>query len=123
MLALLKFLIRNSRQQTAVPMSEPFIIYCPFKKLNNAKETANLLLKASLIKCANILPKATSLYAWQGEIKEESEYIAIFKTTEKNLKQAEKLIKENHQYEVPAILNISITANPDFLDYLNNIKI
>jgi periplasmic divalent cation tolerance protein len=100
-------------------MSQPFIIYCPFKELNNAKETANLLLKASLIKCANILPKATSLYAWQGEIKEENEYIAIFKTTRKHLKQAEELIKENHQYEVPAILKISIAANTEFLDYLN----
>ena len=53
---------------------------------------ANELVKDKIIACVNIT-KISSIYSWQGKIKNTSEYLALFKTTQKNKKSLKEKIK------------------------------
>ncbi|MEK6931279.1 MAG: divalent cation tolerance protein CutA, partial [Thermoproteota archaeon] len=58
-------------------------------------------------------------YSWQGKIKNTSEYLALFKTTQKNKKSLKEKIKATHPYKVPEIAEINITSiNKSYLKWL-----
>ncbi|MFB5604733.1 MAG: divalent-cation tolerance protein CutA, partial [Nitrosarchaeum sp.] len=49
-------------------------------------------------------------YSWQGKIENTSEYLALFKTTQKNKKILKEKIKSTHPYDVPEIAEIDIMS-------------
>lgn len=79
---------------------------------------ANELVKSQLVACVNIT-KISSIYSWKGKIENSSEYLAIFKTTQKNKKQLKQKIKETHPYDVPEIAEIDVKSiNNSYLKWL-----
>lgn len=63
--------------------------------------------------------KISSIYAWKGKIENSSEYLAIFKTTRKNISCLKNEIRKTHPYEVPEIAEIDITSiNKPYLKWL-----
>ena len=79
---------------------------------------ANELVKNKIVACVNIT-KISSIYSWQGKIEKTSEYMALFKTTQKNKKSLKEKIKATHPYEVPEIAEINITSiNKSYLKWL-----
>lgn len=96
-----------------------YILYVTTKDRSEASLIAHKLLKAKKIACANILDGMTSIYEWEGEIKEEKEAILIAKTTENLVDSAIETIKSLHSYECPCILAIeSKKGNKDFIKWL-----
>ena len=73
------------------------------------KETAKKISKGSvengLAACCNFWPVET-VYKWENELKEGTEYIVFLKTTKKNYKALEKWISEEHPYSMAAIVAI-----------------
>ncbi|MDF2427207.1 MAG: divalent-cation tolerance protein CutA, partial [Nitrosopumilus sp.] len=61
------------------------------------------------VACVNI-SKISSIYSWKGKVENSSEYLAIFKTTEKNRALLKKKIRETHPYDVPEIAEIDIAS-------------
>jgi protein pelota len=56
-----------------------------------------------------------------GKIENTSEYLAIFKTTNKNKKILKEKIKSTHPYDVPEIVEIEVLSiNKPYLDWLVN---
>ena len=81
-------------------------------------KASNQLVKAKLAACVNI-SKISSVYAWKGKIENSNEYLAFFKTTEKNKKILKNEIKKNHPYDVPEIAEIKISSiNKPYLNWL-----
>ena len=65
------------------------------------------------------ITKISSIYSWQGKIENASEYLALFKTTQKNKKSLKEKIKTSHPYDVPEIAEIEITSiNQSYLKWL-----
>ncbi|MEQ8360696.1 MAG: divalent-cation tolerance protein CutA [Cytophagales bacterium] len=93
------------------------VVYITFPNKKSAKEIARLLLEKKLIACANIYA-IDSLYTWKGEIADESEYVLWAKTNRENLKDIEKLVQANHQYEVPCIVNFDVEANSAYANWV-----
>ena len=89
------------------------LIYVPCKDRNAAKRISVMLLKERLICCSNIIP-INSIYLLKGKIKNSSEVLMIAKTSKKNSKKAEILIKKYHPYEIPAIIRIESKSNKEF---------
>lgn len=58
--------------------------------------------------CVNILPIQRSVYRWQGEICEDSEFMLLVKTLEEEYEKVEAAIQELHSYELPEILAFNI---------------
>lgn len=90
---------------------------CPNKKV--AQKIAKKLLSLKLVACANII-QTESFYIWDQKIQKSSEYVLILKTLKAKFKEIKKIIKENHPYQIPAILMIDV-LNVDS-NYFNWLK-
>jgi periplasmic divalent cation tolerance protein len=97
------------------------LIYTVFPHAEQAKKVARILVQEKLIACANILPAHIAIYEWQGKLAEESEVVMLLKTSKANYQALEERIKELHEYDVPCIIQLDISAaNADFLAWIAN---
>jgi len=94
------------------------IIVSTYPDQKTIKKTANELVKNRLAACVNI-SKIYSIYSWKGKVENTSEFLAIFKTTQKNKNSLKKAIKKMHPYEVPEIAEIDVRSiNQPYLKWL-----
>ncbi|MGY5146792.1 MAG: divalent-cation tolerance protein CutA [Candidatus Nitrosopumilus sp. bin_7KS] len=97
---------------------KPVIIISTYPTKKSLSKISNELVKNKTVACVNI-SKISSIYSWEGKIKNSSEYLAIFKTVTKNKTLLKKKIKETHPYNVPEIAEIDITSiNKTYLKWL-----
>jgi periplasmic divalent cation tolerance protein len=95
------------------------LIYATFPTHEEAIETARTLLSEKLIACANVLPSATSVYRWQGNIQEQSEAILYAKTTAEKSTSAIERINALHSYDVPCILVLPVeSGSAEFIKWV-----
>ncbi|MEW5759429.1 MAG: divalent-cation tolerance protein CutA [Candidatus Thermoplasmatota archaeon] len=67
-----------------------------------------LLLKNRLASCVQIIGPIKSKYWWKGKIEKASEWLCIIKSKLELYERLEKIIEENHSYELPEIIAIPI---------------
>lgn len=85
-------------------------IYTDFSDLKEARKISQLLLKKRLAACVNFFP-VESMYWWKKKLVKDREVACIIKTPKKNYKKIENLIKKNHSYKVPCILELPINRS------------
>ncbi|NPA22180.1 MAG: divalent-cation tolerance protein CutA [Candidatus Micrarchaeota archaeon] len=83
-------------------------------------ELGRKLVERKVVACAS-RDEVTSVYWWKGKMEEEKEYRFFLKTTEEKKEEAIKALKELHDYEVPEILVIKAEANPEYLEWMQNL--
>ncbi len=94
------------------------MIISTYPNKNSISKIANELVENKIVACVNIV-KISSIYSWQGKIENTSEFLALFKTTQKNKKFLKEKIKATHPYEVPEIAEIDITSiNKSYLKWM-----
>src|SRR5688572_25934170 len=82
---------------------------------------ANGIISAKLAACAQILPKMTSIYFWEGEVQREDEHLFVIKTLPEKYGALEAFINENHSYDVPEIVAIEYSnVSSRYRDWLEN---
>ena len=97
---------------------KPIIIVSTYPNKKSITKIANELVQNNIAACVNIT-KISSIYSWQGKIENASEYLVLFKTTQKNKKSLKEKIKASHPYDVPEIAEINITSiNKSYLKWL-----
>ena len=97
---------------------KPVIIVSTYPDKKTVTKTANELVKKRLAACANI-SKISSIYSWKGKIENSSEFLVLFKTTQKNKNALKKAIKKMHPYNIPEIAEIDIISiNQPYLKWL-----
>ena len=97
---------------------KPAMIISTYPNKISITKIANQLIENKIIACVNIT-KISSIYTWNNKIENTTEYLAIFKTTQKNKKVLKEKIKETHPYQVPEIAEIAIAStNPSYLKWL-----
>jgi len=101
-------------------MDAYIIVLTTFSSKEEAQKVIDIVLKARLIACANIIDKVDSFFHWQGKIENEQETMAILKTQKKHLDELFECIQTHHSYSVPEILALPIYRGSS--DYLNWIK-
>ena len=74
--------------------------------LQSAKKLAQLIIAEKLAACAQIDSPITSIYSWEGAIKEETEYRLSLKFPSTKSSQLENFITENHPYDTPQWITI-----------------
>ncbi len=80
------------------------IVYTTFPNKKSAEKLAKKILKERLASCLNYWP-INSQYWWKKKIEKTREWAMIIKTVKKNYQKIEKIIKENHPYQIPAIFS------------------
>ena len=99
---------------------EVVLFYITVTSQQEGKDLSIFLLKKQLIACANILPRHTALYEWEGKIEEGSEHVLIIKTTHELADSVEQEVMENQSYDCPCILRLPAQANPAFSQWVQD---
>ena len=77
----------------------------------NARQIAEALIAEKLAACVNIIPGLTSVYAWEGKVCRETEWLLIVKTTGQRIAALEKRTQELHSYSTPEF----VVLEPEYL--------
>ncbi len=94
------------------------ILISTFPDKKTITSIANQLVKKKLAACVNIT-KISSVYSWKEKIESQSEYLALFKTTKKNLQALKKELEKLHPYDIPEIVEINpISINKPYLKWI-----
>jgi len=97
---------------------KPVIIVSTFPSKQSVTSIANKLVKQKLAACVNIT-NISSIYAWKGKIENQSEYLALFKTSKKNQSKLKKELQKLHPYDIPEIAEINVDSiNQSYLKWL-----
>jgi len=92
----------------------------PCKDEKEAKKIAKHLIQKKLIACANIVP-SSSIYEWEGKIKDEKEAILLIKTLDRCEEQVKEEIKNVHSYDIPAIIRLGGRVNEEYLSWMESV--
>ena len=94
------------------------IILSTFPSEESAAGVARHVVSAKLCACVNFTP-IRSIYSWNGQIEDQHEFIALFKTTSKSAKKLKAEIARLHTYEVPEIMELKMSnVSKPYLSWL-----
>ncbi|MEA3411231.1 MAG: divalent-cation tolerance protein CutA [Pseudomonadota bacterium] len=100
-------------------MDQRLLVFSTWPQMDSAREAARELVETRLAACVNILPRATSLYVWDGVIQEDQEHLMIVKTMRHRYAELEHRILARHPYELPEIVAFPITEGlPGYLAWV-----
>ncbi|XP_030392006.1 protein CutA homolog isoform X1 [Gopherus flavomarginatus] len=92
-------------------------INCPNEQV--AKDIARAIMDKKLAACVNILPKASSMYFWKGEIEEATEILLLVKTRTSKISELSDYIRSVHPFEIPEFISLPIDqGNPLYLKWI-----
>lgn len=83
-----------------------------------AEALAQQIVQARLGACVQV-HAIKSFYLWQGQARQEREYLLMIKTRSALYPQLQDFIRAHHSYETPEIVQLPITAGwPDYLAWI-----
>ncbi len=86
-----------------------------------AVKLAEALIEARVAACVNVLAPCQSIYHWQEKIESAEETPVLIKTVAARYQEVETLIRANHPYELPEIIQVPISGGlPAYLDWVEN---
>jgi periplasmic divalent cation tolerance protein len=77
----------------------------------NAEMATNLartLVGEKLVACVNILPGLRSIYAWEGNVCDEEEFLCLMKTRRTLFGAVHDRVLDMHPYKVPEVIALPI---------------
>jgi len=87
--------------------------------IKKARQLAGLLVSRRLAACVQILPGLESHYRWRGKKETSREVLLLIKTKISVYKKLEKVVLQNHPYEVPEVICLPIAkGSKAYLDWL-----
>lgn len=100
-----------------MPQTLLVITNCPDEA--SANTIARAVVEAGLAACVNILPRAQSIYRWQGAVESTTEIPLLIKSTAAGYPALENAIRERHPHKVPEIIALPVTRGlPEYLNWV-----
>ena len=95
------------------------MIYITAGSKDEAKRIGKALIGNGLAACVNIIENMTSMYVWDGKLKDANETILIVKTTKERVSDLIEKVKSLHSYDCPCIVSLPVSGgNPAFLKWV-----
>ncbi len=95
------------------------IIYTTVGDEMQGKELARELLDCELIACANMM-KMRSLYHWEGDLVEDTEFAVLLKTKGSLVDKVVRTIEKIHPYDVPCVLEFEVNkGSSGYLEWID----
>jgi periplasmic divalent cation tolerance protein len=80
---------------------------------------ARQVVDEGLAACANLLPGVTSVFEWDGIMREEAEILLILKTSASRAARLAERVAELHTYDVPEVLILVVEGGHEpYLDWV-----
>jgi len=84
-----------------------------------AKRLAERMIEDGIAACVQIMPKIHSIYMWDGEVRDDIEYLLMIKTREGLARKVRRFIEDNHPYEVPEFIILPvIDALDEYVEWI-----
>ncbi len=97
------------------------VVFSTFPSPDKAAEVARVLVDERLAACANLAPGVRSIYRWEGKLCDDTETLAIIKTTHTRLDALIARLTALHPYDVPEVLALPVTAgSAPYLNWVAN---
>jgi periplasmic divalent cation tolerance protein len=85
----------------------------------DATSIARALVERRLAACVNVAGPVTSVFRWDGEIREEQEHLLVIKTRSSRVKALRKAFRELHPYDCPEMVELPVSGGlPPYLAWL-----
>ena len=95
------------------------LVYLPCPDEVCARELGRKLVERGLAACANVIPKMTSIYRWEGKLQEDREALLLLKSVEGNLKALQEAVVQHHPYRLPGLVTYPAAGGlPEYLDWV-----
>lgn len=102
-------------------MTDKLIVFVTIDTAENAQKIAREVVKSHLAACCSIVTGVTSVFFWEGRLKEESELLMILKTRKEVFGLLRDRIRELHPYEVPEVVAVEISDGlQEYLSWISN---
>lgn len=89
-------------------MTDKRIVLTTAGTKEEAHKIARALVERQLAACVNIVHQVESVYRWEGEVEQASEFLLIVKTTETAFAGIREAIKELHSYDLPECVCLAV---------------
>jgi periplasmic divalent cation tolerance protein len=86
------------------------VVFSTFPTADKAAEVARTLVTEQLAACVNLVGPVRSIYRWKGEISDDSETLAVIKTTAERFDALKARLVELHPYEVAEVIAMPVEA-------------
>jgi len=90
--------------------AEIVVVLSTLPNADKAAEVAHALIERQLVACVNIVPAMRSVYRWQGQIQEDTEALAIIKTTRDRFGDVLACVLSLHPYELPEVIGLPLVC-------------
>ncbi|HTR52881.1 MAG TPA: divalent-cation tolerance protein CutA [Kofleriaceae bacterium] len=96
------------------------VVLSMFQSPDQAAVVARKLVEEGLAACVNVLPGARSIYRWKGAVCDDSEALAIIKTTsERQDAVIARLVALHASYELPEAIVLPVAGgHAPYLEWL-----
>ncbi len=102
-------------------MKTKSLVYITVPDRDTALKLAHSVVKGGLAACANVIPGMTSVYEWQGAIREENEVVLVFKTTEEMISDLTAFVAARHPSDNPCVLALPVSGGSQkFLEWIES---
>jgi periplasmic divalent cation tolerance protein len=100
------------------------VVYVTCSTQDEAQRIATAVVSQQLAACVNILPGIQSVYQWEGQLCQESEFLLIIKTLSKKVPALQQTIQGLHSYSVPEFVVLPIIAGSEpYLRWMTEIDV
>ena len=76
--------------------------------VTDARSLVRSLVEDRLVACGTLVPGASSIYRWEGALREEDEVVVLLKTDASKWNALSAAVKERHPYQVPELLALPV---------------
>ena|SRR5579872_2798789 len=101
-------------------MTDKIVVLTTCDSETQAEKLAHHMVEQQLAACVNILPKARSIYRWEGKIEDSAEWLLLIKSRRDLFAVLRAEIEKMHTYEVPEVIAIPVVDGSDaYLGWLD----
>lgn len=95
------------------------LLYMTAGSAEEARRIGAALVDERLAACANVIDGMTSIYRWEGAVRNESEAVLIAKTRRDLVDDVVTRVKALHSYTCPCVVALPVVGgNPAFLEWI-----
>lgn len=92
------------------PGDEPRLLVSTFPSPEKAAEIARILVDERLCACVSLVPGIRSIYRWEGAVTEDTETLALIKTTASRYDELARRLVSLHPYDVPELITLPVVG-------------
>jgi periplasmic divalent cation tolerance protein len=102
-------------------MTDASIIYCTTATRDEALLIGRTVVEERLAACANVLDGMTSVYRWEGVVRQDAEAVLLLKTRGDLAARVIERVRDLHSYDCPCVVAWPIAAgNADYLQWIRD---